>query len=119
MEPQKILVVDDSRVILKIYGVLLRQFALVYADNGVEALDCLNTQPDIDLILLDINMPQMNGISFLKEVKGGGPFQEIPVIVVSVEDKEEDKRRCLEAGAAAYIEKPLNTKKLLELIDSL
>ena len=119
MEPRKILVVDDSKVIHKIYGILLRQFNLVNAGNGLDALDCLNSQPEIDLILLDINMPQMDGLTFLKEIKGSGPFQNIPVIVVSIEDREEDKRRFLEAGAVAYIQKPPNTKKLLELIAGL
>ncbi len=118
MKPRKILAVDDSPVIHKIYGVLLRRFPLIYAHNGVEAFDCLRDQPEIDLILLDINMPQMNGLRFLREMKDG-PFQHIPVIVISGDKTEEMKSRCLKAGAADYLEKPPDTKKLLKLIKAL
>jgi len=117
MKPRKVLAVDDSPVIHKIYGVLLRRFPLIHAHNGLEALDCLEEQ-EIDLILLDINMPQMNGLHFLKEMKSG-PFQHIPVIVISGDKTEEMESRCLNAGAAAYMKKPPDTKKLLALIENL
>lgn len=119
MHPRKILIVDDSKVIHKMYGILLRQFTLLFADNGLDALEIMGKDPEIDLILLDINMPQMNGFNFLREIKGSGPFQVTPVIIVSIEGKSEEKRRCLEAGAVAYFEKPINTKKLLALISDL
>ena len=117
MKPRKVLVVDDSPVIHKIYGVLLRRFPLIHADNGLEAFDCLKEQ-EIDLILLDINMPQMNGLRFLKEMKSG-PLQHIPVIVISGDKTEEMESRCLNAGAAAYMKKPPDTRKLLALIENL
>ena len=80
---------------------------------------CLKDNPDIDLIILDINMPRLTGLQVLDLVKKKSPYKEIPVVVVSIEDKEENKARCLQAGAAAYFKKPFNGKDLLAVIDRL
>ena len=101
------------------FTVLLRQFTLVHAHDGLEALQCLGDHADIDLILLDINMPRMSGLEFLTNVKADAAFQEIPVIIISTEGKEEDTMRGLQAGAAAYIKKPFGNQELLEVIQRL
>ena len=119
VQPRKILVVDDSKLIHKMFEVLLRQFSLVHAHDGLEALQCLGTHSDIDLILLDINMPKMSGLEFLNQIKGDTVFKEIPVVIISTEGKEEDTIRGLEAGAAAYIKKPFGNQELLEVIQRL
>ena len=117
MEPRKILVVDDSKLMHKMYEVMLRQYPRVHAMDGREALDALAAQPDVDLVLLDINMPVMNGIEFLEELKTG-PVQP-PVVIISTEGKEEDTRRGLEAGAVAYVKKPFHTQEILDVIEKL
>ena len=66
MQPRKVLVVDDSKLIHKMYEVMLRPHSLVYSLNGREGLQKLGEHSDIDLILLDINMPQINGLEFLR-----------------------------------------------------
>lgn len=119
MQPRKILVVDDSKLIHKMFEVLLRQYTLVHAHDGLEALRCLGTDADIDLILLDINMPRMSGLEFLTQVKADAAFMEIPVVIISTEGKEEDTIRGLETGAAAYIKKPFGNQELLEVIQRL
>ena len=119
VQPRKILVVDDSKLIHKMFEVLLRQFSLIHAHDGIEALQCLGNQADIDLILLDINMPRMSGLEFLNQVKADEAFREIPVVIISTEGKEEDTIRGLEAGAAAYIKKPFGNQELLEVIQKL
>lgn len=119
VQPRKILVVDDSKLIHKMFEVLLRQFSLVHAHDGIEALQCLGNQADIDLILLDINMPRMSGLEFLNQVKADEAFKDIPVVIISTEGKEEDTIRGLEAGAAAYIKKPFGNQELLEVIQRL
>ncbi len=116
MQPRKILVVDDSKLIHKMFEVLLRQYSLVHAHDGLEALQCLGTEPDIDLVLLDINMPRMSGLEFLTNVKANAAFSSVPVVIISTEGKEEDTIRGLEAGAAAYIKKPFGNQELLEVI---
>lgn len=119
MKPRKILVVDDSKLIHKMFEVLLRQFSLIHAHDGLEALQCLGNHADIDLILLDINMPRMSGLEFLNQVKSDDAFEEIPVVIISTEGKEEDTIRGIEAGASAYIKKPFGNQELLEVIQKL
>ncbi len=119
MQPNKILVVDDSKLIHKIFEVMLRRYSLVHAHDGHEGLECLHAHPDIDLILLDINMPRMNGLEFLGQVKETPAFAGIPVVIISTEGKEEDTIRGLEAGAAAYVKKPFGHQELYEVIERL
>ena len=116
---RKVLVVDDSRLIHKMFEVMLRGFDLVHASDGLEALQRLGEHADIDLILLDINMPNMNGLEFLSRIKQDRALADITVIIVSTEGKEEDTIRGLEAGAAAYIKKPFRSEEILELIERL
>ncbi len=119
MLPKKVLIVDDSKLIHKMFEVMLRKFTLVHAQDGLEALQRLTESPEIDLILLDINMPNMNGLEFLNQVKQNAAFAEIPVIIVSTEGKEEDTIRGLKAGASAYIKKPFRSEEILDIIERL
>ena len=111
--------VDDSRLIHKMFEVMLRDFDLVHAGDGLEALQKLGEHADIELILLDINMPNMNGLEFLEKIKQDSALADIPVIIVSTEGKEEDTIRGLQAGAAAYIKKPFRSEEILVIIDRL
>lgn len=119
MEPRKILAVDDSRLMLKMYEVMLRRFPLVFASDGREALQRLDEHDDIDLVLLDINMPNMDGIELLGALRNDGRLDGLTVIIVSTDGKQEDTARGLEAGATAYITKPFGTEKVLGLIADL
>ena len=99
---RKILTVDDSALIHKMYRFFLKKYrgcVVVSAKNGREALDKLATESDFDLILLDINMPIMNGIQFLEDERRLKEHAHIPVIVISTEGKEEDTIRGLKLGA--------------------
>jgi two-component system chemotaxis response regulator CheY len=119
MQPERILVVDDSRLIHKMFDVMLQKYALVHAMDGREGLERLHDNSDVDLILLDINMPNMNGLEFLREVKATASWCDIPVVIVSTEGKEEDTAEALEAGAAAYIKKPFRGEEILSVIERL
>ncbi len=116
MEPNKILVVDDSKLMHKIYEVMLRQYPIVYAVDGRDALGKLEGDEGIDLVLLDINMPNMNGIEFLEALRARESWAELPVIIISTEGREEDTVRGLEAGATAYIKKPFRSEEILDVI---
>ena len=116
MQPRKILVADDSKLMHKMYEVMLRQYALVYAADGRQALDRLQEHPDIDLVLLDVNMPNMNGLEFLAQLRSDGTRADLPVIIISTEGRDEDTARGMEAGATAYIKKPFHTEEILDMI---
>jgi len=89
------------------------------AMNGKEALEKLAREKDIDLILLDINMPVMNGIQFLEHVRTDGKHTHIPIIIISTEGKEEDTLRGLSLGAKGYIVKPFKSVVLHNMIESI
>ena len=119
LQPRKVLVVDDSKLMLKMYEVMLRQYPLVYASDGLQALDRLREHADIDLVLLDINMPNMNGFELLSRLRSDGVHQDLPVIIISTEGRDEDTERGLQAGAAAYIKKPFHSEDILEKISQI
>ncbi len=119
MASKKILVVDDSKLIHKMFNVMLRQHEVVHAHDGREGLEVLSGNPDVNIILLDINMPNMNGLEFLHQVKLETGLADIPVVIISTEGKEEDTQRAIEAGAANYIKKPFDHRQLLEVINEL
>ncbi|OGW27173.1 MAG: histidine kinase [Nitrospirae bacterium GWC2_42_7] len=116
----KILVVDDSQLIHSMYRLVLHRYAgcrILDAMNGLEALDVLSKESDFDLILLDINMPVMNGIQFMEKLKKDNLYRKIPIIVISTEGKEEDTLTALKLGATGYVVKPFKPHMLHELIE--
>lgn len=118
---KKILVVDDSALIHQMYRLVMSRYNCAIADamNGQEALDILAMQKDIDLILLDINMPVMNGVQFMEKAGPIGIISRIPVIIISTEGKEEDTIRGLKLGAKGYLKKPFHPSALHDLIEKL
>ncbi len=116
MQPTKVLVIDDSKLIHRMFSVILPKTALVSALDGQEALARLAEHPDTELIFLDINMPRMNGLEFLTQVKADPALAAIPVVIVSTEGKEEDTLRGLRAGAAAYVKKPFRNETILDIV---
>ena len=119
MQFKKILIVDDSKLMHKMLTVMLQGYELIHAIDGLDALQKLGTDPGIDLVLLDINMPRMSGLELLGKVKDDPLLSTIPVVIVSTEGTEEDTLRGLERGASAYISKPFDNRVLLEVISRL
>ncbi|MEG1502068.1 MAG: EAL domain-containing protein [Synergistaceae bacterium] len=105
---KKILIIDDNKVNRKIlYKILSKEYQLFEAENGKVGIDFLKqTQNDISLVLLDINMPVMNGFEFLAVLKNDAMFSSIPVIVETSSDSSEDEITCLAEGASDFITKP-------------
>lgn len=119
MQPSKVLVVDDSDLMHRMYAVFLRGVALIHARDGREALDAIVTHSDLDLVLLDINMPNMNGFELLGELSRRGIVPRLPVIVVTTEGRGEDAERGLAGGAAAYLTKPFRADQVRAAIAAL
>lgn len=114
------LVVDDSSVIRKVAKRILEgmEFQIMEAEDGQQALDqCQRMLPDA--ILLDWNMPVMNGLEFLQRVQKEPAYQPIPVIIISTEGKEEDTIRGLKMGAKGYVKKPFQASELHSLIEKI
>lgn len=118
---KKILACDDSDIILNLHQMSFRRFPevkLVLAKNGVEALKKLGEEESIELILLDINMPLMDGITFLEILRREKQkYGDIPVIIISTEGEEQSVMEALRKGATAYIKKPFRQRELIDLIE--
>lgn len=123
MRPRKILCVDDHQFVHRWEGPQLEKYVsagteIVRAYNGLEALRMLVDHPDIDLILLDMEMPVMNGLAFL-EHRQRSPFAHVPVIVVSNDiERPHIREHILSLGVTAMIAKPFEAEVLHRLIDS-
>ncbi len=118
---KRILAVDDSDIILNLHQMSFRRFPdvkLILAKNGVEALKRLNEEEGIDLVLLDINMPLMDGITFLEILRREkDKYGDIPVIIISTEGEEDSVMEALKKGATGYIKKPFRQRELHELLE--
>ena len=121
MQTKNLLVVDDSRMVRKIISVSLRHekhIRLYEAASGLEALDKLMAT-NIDLIFTDINMPNMDGLELIKRCKEDEKFKDIPIIVITTEDRVEDRERALELGAAGFVTKPLDRESIIKMTNSM
>lgn len=119
---KKVLVVDDSSLIHQMYKLVFMRYKdckIVSAMNGMEALDKLSQEDGIELVLLDINMPVMNGLQFLENVHREGHYKDLPIIIVSTEGKEEDTLRGLSLGARGYVKKPFQPSELHDMIEKI
>lgn len=108
-DKQRILVVDDERLNRKILSELLEeQYQIIVAKSGPQALERLESDPGIDLILLDVMMPEMDGYEVLIRIKEHNVIKDIPVIFITALNSAEDEERGLNLGAADYITKPFH-----------
>lgn len=116
----KILIVEDSPTMCQLYRIVLGRDGteLVFAGTGVEALDLAAQQPDVELFIVDINMPQMDGLEFLRRLRGELGVRETPAIVISTEGEEADRRAAEAAGADAYLRKPWTPEQLLSAVEA-
>jgi len=112
----KILSIDDSMIIRKIIRSLVDTIGLEFleAPNGQEALNLLeSTYQEVGLIILDWNMPVMDGYTTLQELKSDSRFVDIPVIMVTTENEKMNIIKAVQAGAKQYLSKPFNQEDLL------
>ena len=115
----KLIVADDSRLIRGIIEKTATSigFEVLQAANGKDALNHLEAGgKEINLVLLDWNMPMMNGIDVLKNMRADDRFKEIPVLMVSTESEDDKIKEAIDAGAHGYLTKPFNAEKLTDAI---
>lgn len=119
----RVLLVDDSRiirqVIQRVFGLTsISVGAFFEAENGAEALEILSNEW-VDLIFLDVNMPIMNGMEFMKRVSVDPVFKSTPVVVVSTEGSDERKQELFEYGVKAFLRKPVTPEQLSGTIEDI
>lgn len=117
-EGRTILVVDDDvRNVFALTSALEQKGALVeIARNGLEAIDKLQHDETIDLVLMDIMMPEMDGFTAMQEIRKEARFAKLPIIAVTAKAMKDDQDRCLRAGANDYLAKPIDLDRLFSLI---
>jgi two-component system chemotaxis response regulator CheY len=115
----KALVIDDSRAIRRILVKTLKELDIevVEAGHGQEALDKLAAGEEVDLIMVDWNMPEMNGYDFIVAVRGQEKFNEVPIMMVTTESEMSQMTRAIEAGATEYLMKPFTKEMIAEKLD--
>lgn len=120
MSELRVLIVDDSSVMRKIVERSLRQAGLepmevLEASNGMDALELLKTQT-VQLILSDINMPSMDGLEFLRQMRAQNLAVGVPVLMITTESSEEHVRQAILCGAQGYIRKPFTAEQVKERV---
>ncbi len=120
MSEVRTLIVDDSSVMRKIVERALRQAGLdtmvvFEAGNGIDGLEMLKAE-HVDLILSDINMPSMDGLEFLRQIRAQNLAPGIPVVMITTESSEEHVKQAILAGAQGYIRKPFTPEQVKERV---
>ena len=112
--PRHVLVADDEPHIGRIIKMKLEQgpFRVTLAYDGVEAIDILEQEDPVDLVLLDLMMPQRSGLDVLAFIRGDERLREIPCIILTAAGQEEQHRRAMALGATEFVTKPFSPKKL-------
>ncbi len=121
MTPSSFLVVDDSKLHHQMYRLIFSRGPLsgstvYYALNGREGYSLFTAHPELTLVLLDLNMPEMNGLEFLTRRRTDKLHPHIPVVLVTTEGSAEDERRGRAAGAWSYLRKPFQPADVERLV---
>jgi two-component system chemotaxis response regulator CheY len=114
---QTILVVDDSPTIVKFVAFSLRSsgFDVVTASDGMDAIEKMsNLSEDVNLVITDLNMPNLDGYGLIGTLRKNEKYRETPIIILSSEDGDEDRRRGMTVGANSYLVKPFKSALLLD-----
>ncbi|MBC8108960.1 MAG: response regulator, partial [Anaerolineae bacterium] len=115
---KKVLVVDDDiRNIFAMTSILEPQkMEILSAETGKSALDTLQNTPDIDVVLMDIMMPDMDGYDTMRAIRKQTKFRSLPIVALTAKAMKGDREKCIEAGASDYIAKPVDAEQLLSLL---
>jgi CheY-like chemotaxis protein len=111
------LIVEDDKVSFKFLEGIFRKTGvkIIHADNGLKAIEFCQTNPEIDIVLMDIQLPEMSGLDATRIIKA--IRKDLPIIAQTANAMSEDKEKCLEVGCADYVSKPINVNVLFSKID--
>ncbi|MFL6020435.1 MAG: response regulator, partial [Gaiellaceae bacterium] len=115
---KKILIVDDDvRNVFALTSVLeAHGMEVIYAENGRDGVEVLRRNPDVDLVLMDIMMPELDGYETTRAIRSDGDFARLPIISLTAKAMKGDREKAIAAGASDYITKPVDTDQLLSLM---
>jgi CheY-like chemotaxis protein/HAMP domain-containing protein len=115
---KSVLIVDDDMRNIYALTTILEQSRMntLYAQDGRRAIEELKTNPSIDIVLMDIMMPEMDGYTAMREIRKEDRFRALPIIALTAKAMKGDRERCMDAGASDYIPKPVDTERLLSLL---
>jgi HAMP domain-containing protein/CheY-like chemotaxis protein len=118
LRARKALVVDDdARNIFALTTVLENhEMEVLSATNGRQAIEIIQNEPELSVVLMDIMMPEMDGYETLREIRKDARFRSLPILALTAKAMKGDREKCLEAGASDYIAKPVNTDQLISLL---
>jgi CheY-like chemotaxis protein len=115
---RKVLIVDDDvRNIFALSSVLERRgMTVLTAGTGREAIQTIESTPDLAIVLMDIMMPEMDGYETMQVIRQNAAFRRLPIVALTAKAMKGDREKCLEAGASEYLAKPVNTEQLLSVL---
>ena len=115
---KKVLIVDDDiRNIFALTSMLERHdMVTVSAETGRDAINLLQAAPDVDIVLMDIMMPEMDGIDTMKAIRQISHFKDLPIVAVTAKAMKGDREKCIEAGAWDYLSKPVDPEQMLSVL---
>lgn len=117
---KKVLIVDDCRTTRKLISYIVKELGheILNASNGVEALETMAAN-SVDLLVTDLNMPQMDGFELSSRLRKNGSYKDLPIIMITTEGSEEDRRMGKEAGITTFMTKPVSPHLLVKEIKKL
>ncbi len=115
------LVVDDSRTLRRELGSALRRIAGLTVTEAIDGADAWRKlgAATFDIVLTDVNMPVLDGLKLVALVRGGGPHERVPIVVITTEAGEADRRRAQSLGASAYLVKPVQGQQVVDTVRAL
>ncbi len=115
---RKVLVVDDDARNIFALTTLLESHDMnvITATNGRQAIELIESTTDLDIVLMDIMMPEMDGFETMREIRNEERLRMLPILALTAKAMKGDREKCLDAGASDYIAKPVNTEQLLSLM---
>jgi CheY-like chemotaxis protein len=118
LQGKTVLIVDDDMRNIYALTTVLEDIDMkvLHAQNGKRAIEALQQTPGIDIVLMDIMMPEMDGYQASREIRKMESFRELPIIALTAKAMKGDRERCIESGASDYIPKPVDTERLLSLL---
>jgi CheY-like chemotaxis protein len=112
-----LIVDDDVRNVFALTNVLeSRRMDVRYAENGLDALKLLQEDADVDVVLMDIMMPELDGYETIRRIRAMPQFESLPIISLTAKAMKGDREKSIAAGASDYITKPVDTDKLVSLL---